>query len=169
MYNWCSSARKCAKMKYVPLINWIQVPIPSYLLAIVVGALEKRNMSDRCAIWAEPSIVDKAHYEFRWGHTLAFIFLIQLFVFLNEKESPVVTEQWRIVEFSDGGDIENGGRHRGAVRLGTIRHGLSAALVPLRRHGKTLAWPSLRPHWSSVFFNSPFLMFSIQWSIHHSL
>lgn len=40
------------------------VPIPSYLIAIVVGALEKRDISDRVAVWAEPSVVDKAHWEF---------------------------------------------------------------------------------------------------------
>uniref|UniRef100_A0A7E4V8B2 Leuk-A4-hydro_C domain-containing protein n=1 Tax=Panagrellus redivivus TaxID=6233 RepID=A0A7E4V8B2_PANRE len=40
------------------------MPIPSYLLAIVAGHLEKRDISERCAVWAEPSMVDKAHYEF---------------------------------------------------------------------------------------------------------
>ncbi len=40
------------------------MPIPSYLLAIVVGAVEKRDISERCAVWAESSVVDKAHYEF---------------------------------------------------------------------------------------------------------
>uniref|UniRef100_A0A0M3I5S5 Leuk-A4-hydro_C domain-containing protein n=1 Tax=Ascaris lumbricoides TaxID=6252 RepID=A0A0M3I5S5_ASCLU len=40
------------------------VPIPSYLLAVVVGVLEKRDISERCAVWSEPSIVDKAKYEF---------------------------------------------------------------------------------------------------------
>ncbi|PAV85464.1 hypothetical protein WR25_07008 [Diploscapter pachys] len=40
------------------------VPIASYLLAIVVGRLEKRKISDRCDVWAEPSIVDSALHEF---------------------------------------------------------------------------------------------------------
>ncbi|CAD6194533.1 unnamed protein product [Caenorhabditis auriculariae] len=40
------------------------VPIPSYLIAIVVGCLEKRDISERCAVWAEPSVVEKAHWEF---------------------------------------------------------------------------------------------------------
>ncbi|CAJ0572472.1 unnamed protein product, partial [Mesorhabditis spiculigera] len=40
------------------------VAIPSYLLAIVVGVLAKRDISDRCAVWAEPSMVEKAHWEF---------------------------------------------------------------------------------------------------------
>lgn len=40
------------------------IPIPSYLFAIVVGYLEKKDISDRCAVWSEPSIIEKAHYEF---------------------------------------------------------------------------------------------------------
>jgi leukotriene-A4 hydrolase len=40
------------------------VVMPSYLIAIVVGALEKRDISDRCCVWAEPSVVDKAKWEF---------------------------------------------------------------------------------------------------------
>ncbi|PAV65582.1 hypothetical protein WR25_12284 isoform A [Diploscapter pachys] len=40
------------------------VAIPSYLIAIVAGLLEKRDISPRCAVWAEPSVVDKAHWEF---------------------------------------------------------------------------------------------------------
>uniref|UniRef100_A0A0N4ZBU2 Leuk-A4-hydro_C domain-containing protein n=1 Tax=Parastrongyloides trichosuri TaxID=131310 RepID=A0A0N4ZBU2_PARTI len=40
------------------------IPIPSYLLAIVVGYLEKKDISERVAVWSEPSIIEKAHYEF---------------------------------------------------------------------------------------------------------
>lgn len=40
------------------------IRIPSYLLAIVVGLMEKRDLSKRCAIWAEPTVIDKAFYEF---------------------------------------------------------------------------------------------------------
>ena len=40
------------------------MPIPSYLLALVAGALEKRDISDRCAVWAESSMVEKAAWEF---------------------------------------------------------------------------------------------------------
>ncbi|KAF1561683.1 UNVERIFIED_CONTAM: Aminopeptidase ltah-1.1, partial [Eudyptes robustus] len=40
------------------------IEIPSYLLAIVVGALEKRDISHRCAVWAEPSWVERARWEF---------------------------------------------------------------------------------------------------------
>ena len=41
------------------------MPIPPYLFAIVVGALVKRDISKRCAVWAEPSMVDIAHKELR--------------------------------------------------------------------------------------------------------
>ncbi|VDP24771.1 unnamed protein product, partial [Onchocerca flexuosa] len=40
------------------------IRIPSYLLAIVVGFMEKRDLSMRCAIWAEPKVIDEAFYEF---------------------------------------------------------------------------------------------------------
>ncbi|EGT56806.1 hypothetical protein CAEBREN_06885 [Caenorhabditis brenneri] len=40
------------------------VAIPSYLLAIVVGHLERKDISDRCAVWAEPSQADASLYEF---------------------------------------------------------------------------------------------------------
>uniref|UniRef100_A0A1I8ERW6 Leukotriene A-4 hydrolase n=1 Tax=Wuchereria bancrofti TaxID=6293 RepID=A0A1I8ERW6_WUCBA len=40
------------------------IRIPSYLLAIVVGLMEKRDFSARCAVWAEPTVIDKAFYEF---------------------------------------------------------------------------------------------------------
>ncbi|KAM3720883.1 Aminopeptidase ltah-1.1 [Dirofilaria immitis] len=40
------------------------IRIPSYLLAIVVGLMEKRDLSPRCAIWAEPKVIDEAFYEF---------------------------------------------------------------------------------------------------------
>uniref|UniRef100_A0A914W834 Aminopeptidase N-like N-terminal domain-containing protein n=1 Tax=Plectus sambesii TaxID=2011161 RepID=A0A914W834_9BILA len=36
------------------------VPIPTYLLALVVGVLEKRDISTRCAVWAEPSLIERA-------------------------------------------------------------------------------------------------------------
>lgn len=40
------------------------IRIPSYLLAIVVGLMEKRDLSSRCAVWAEPVIIEEAFYEF---------------------------------------------------------------------------------------------------------
>jgi leukotriene-A4 hydrolase len=45
--------------------TWYQpVPISSYLLALAVGELAKKDISNRCAIWSEPSIVEQAAYEF---------------------------------------------------------------------------------------------------------
>jgi leukotriene-A4 hydrolase len=44
---------------------WEQtVPIPSYLLAMAVGQLDRREVSDRCAIWSEPALLEAAAYEF---------------------------------------------------------------------------------------------------------
>jgi len=40
------------------------VPIPSYLLALAVGHLSSRDISPRCRIYAEPSILQAAHAEF---------------------------------------------------------------------------------------------------------
>jgi leukotriene-A4 hydrolase len=40
------------------------VPISAYLLALAVGQLEKRDLSPRCAVWSEPSVVEAAAYEF---------------------------------------------------------------------------------------------------------
>lgn len=42
----------------------MQQPIPSYLLALAVGDLEFRKISDRCGVYAEPSIVEQAAWEF---------------------------------------------------------------------------------------------------------
>ncbi|MEM7205728.1 MAG: M1 family metallopeptidase [Planctomycetota bacterium] len=38
-------------------------PIPAYLLALACGTLASRDISPRCAVWAEPSIVEKAAAE----------------------------------------------------------------------------------------------------------
>jgi leukotriene-A4 hydrolase len=44
---------------------WDQpVPISSYLIALAVGELNKIDISDRCAVWSEPSVVQQAAYEF---------------------------------------------------------------------------------------------------------
>jgi leukotriene-A4 hydrolase len=47
------------------------VPIPSYLVALCVGNLKKADISDRCAVWAEPEKLDAAAYEF--GETEKFL------------------------------------------------------------------------------------------------
>jgi leukotriene-A4 hydrolase len=39
-------------------------PIPPYLVALSCGKIEFRRISDRCGVWAEPSVVDRAHEEF---------------------------------------------------------------------------------------------------------
>lgn len=45
--------------------TWDQpVPISSYLIALAVGDLAKRDISKRCAIWSEPSLVEAAAHEF---------------------------------------------------------------------------------------------------------
>ncbi|XP_057377161.1 leukotriene A-4 hydrolase-like [Daphnia carinata] len=40
------------------------VLIPSYLLAIVVGDLQSRQIGPRSHVWSEPALLDKAAYEF---------------------------------------------------------------------------------------------------------
>lgn len=40
------------------------VPIPVYLVAIVVGLLESRKLGPRSLVWSEKEEVDKAAYEF---------------------------------------------------------------------------------------------------------
>lgn len=40
------------------------VPIPSYLLALAVGELKSEDLSSRCRIWCEPSILEAAADEF---------------------------------------------------------------------------------------------------------
>lgn len=41
------------------------VPLSPYLLALAVGDLRRRDLSERCAVWAEPSVVDAAAAEFK--------------------------------------------------------------------------------------------------------
>ena len=39
-------------------------PIPPYLIALACGKLEFRKISERCGVWAEPSVADRAREEF---------------------------------------------------------------------------------------------------------
>ena len=39
-------------------------PIPSYLLALAVGELEYADLGNNCGVYAEPSLIDEAAYEF---------------------------------------------------------------------------------------------------------
>eukprot|EP01132_Coremiostelium_polycephalum_P009147 gene9147-11213_t len=41
-----------------------EIPIPTYLIAIVVGLLESREIGSRSRVWSEPSMVDLGAYEF---------------------------------------------------------------------------------------------------------
>jgi leukotriene-A4 hydrolase len=55
----------CAEDDSKKSYTWKQpVPISSYLLALAVGDLAKKEISNRCAIWSEPSIVEAAAWEF---------------------------------------------------------------------------------------------------------
>lgn len=47
------------------------VVVPSYLIALAVGDLRRRELSPRVAVWAEPSVVDEAADEF--AETEAFV------------------------------------------------------------------------------------------------
>ena len=42
----------------------MQQPIPPYLIAFAVGDLASRALSPRCAVWSEPSVVERAAWEF---------------------------------------------------------------------------------------------------------
>ena len=45
--------------------SWKQpVPISSYLFALAVGELEKKDLSKLCAIWSEPGTIQAAAFEF---------------------------------------------------------------------------------------------------------
>eukprot|EP00957_Ditylum_brightwellii_P011392 861151-Ditylum_brightwellii.AAC.1 len=40
------------------------VPIPAYLIALAVGDIACRDLSSRCRVWSEPSILDACEFEF---------------------------------------------------------------------------------------------------------
>eukprot|EP00047_Mylnosiga_fluctuans_P005133 m.238626 g.238626 ORF g.238626 m.238626 type:complete len:604 (-) comp13332_c0_seq1:98-1909(-) len=46
------------------------VGVPAYLIALVVGPIVSRDISPRVRVWAEESVVDKAHYEFGETETM---------------------------------------------------------------------------------------------------
>lgn len=41
-----------------------EVPIPSYLIAIAIGALEARRIGPRSHVWAEKELIEECAYEF---------------------------------------------------------------------------------------------------------
>lgn len=50
--------------------GWSQPrPTSTYLIAIICARIEKRDISKRCAVWAEPSVVDKALFDFAQTET----------------------------------------------------------------------------------------------------
>jgi len=71
--NWATALMSAILQKKEPgkFIYKQKQPIPSYLIAIAVGHLEKRKISNRVDVWAEPKDVDKAAYEF--AETEAFL------------------------------------------------------------------------------------------------
>ncbi|KAG9339983.1 hypothetical protein JZ751_022299 [Albula glossodonta] len=46
------------------------VPMPSYIIALVVGALENREIGPRSRVWSEKETVDQAAYEFAETETM---------------------------------------------------------------------------------------------------
>ena len=59
------------------------VPIPSYLFALAVGQLSSKDISPRCRVWSEPSMVDAVAYEFA-----------QVEQFLEVAEDLTLEYQW---------------------------------------------------------------------------
>uniref|UniRef100_A0A8C1W7H5 Leukotriene A-4 hydrolase n=1 Tax=Cyprinus carpio TaxID=7962 RepID=A0A8C1W7H5_CYPCA len=48
----------------------VSVPMPAYLIAIVVGALESREIGPRSRVWSEKEYVDEAAFEFSETETM---------------------------------------------------------------------------------------------------
>lgn len=42
----------------------MDMPVPAYLMALAVGDIEFRSIDDRTGVYAEPTMIDKARYEF---------------------------------------------------------------------------------------------------------
>ncbi|KAA1419171.1 M1 family metallopeptidase [Nocardioides humilatus] len=42
----------------------MEIPVPAYLVALAVGDLEFRSLGERAGVYAEPSVVDRAAWEF---------------------------------------------------------------------------------------------------------
>ena len=67
------------------------VPIPSYLIAIVTGELQSRQIGPRTHVWAEPDVVDEAAYEFADVCSIPISF-------------NIFTFSWLIIELVADGD-----------------------------------------------------------------
>lgn len=46
------------------------IPVPAYLVAFAAGELVSRDLSPRCRVWAQPSVIEAAAYEFAEVETL---------------------------------------------------------------------------------------------------
>ncbi len=58
------SARQAGRSEDGSSLFRLEQPIPAYLIALACGELESRAISERCAVWAEPSMLAAAHAEF---------------------------------------------------------------------------------------------------------
>ncbi|XP_065743934.1 leukotriene A-4 hydrolase isoform X3 [Phocoena phocoena] len=60
----CRAVLPCQDTPSVKLTYSSEVPIPCYLIALVVGALESRQIGPRTLVWSEKEQVEKSAYEF---------------------------------------------------------------------------------------------------------
>uniref|UniRef100_A0A2I3H787 Leukotriene A4 hydrolase n=1 Tax=Nomascus leucogenys TaxID=61853 RepID=A0A2I3H787_NOMLE len=60
----CRAILPCQDTPSVKLTYTAEVPIPCYLIALVVGALESRQIGPRTLVWSEKEQVEKSAYEF---------------------------------------------------------------------------------------------------------
>jgi len=57
-------------------VDWVRytfnqpVPVPAYLVAFAAGELVSRDLSPRCRVWAQPSVIEAAAHEFAEVDTL---------------------------------------------------------------------------------------------------
>lgn len=55
---------------------FFQVPMPSYLIAIVAGLIESRDIGPRTRVWSEKEFVDIAANEFDEVHYIYIYFFV---------------------------------------------------------------------------------------------
>jgi hypothetical protein len=121
-----------------------KVCMPSYLVAIAIGAVEKRDISPRCAVWSEKETVDAALHEFAGihihaHHTIPTSFTCEFFFFcLSFCHSYSLTFFWSVcvVSVRDREVPGRGREHLRPVRVGPLRRASAAAVVPVRRYGE---------------------------------
>lgn len=74
--TWCvvlmSALQDQTRTSEPGVFHWNQPnPTPAYLVALAAGDLQSRELSPRVKVWAEPSVVESAAYEF--ADTEAFL------------------------------------------------------------------------------------------------